>query len=127
MLVQSQKIVIFINRIITLPERCFQINPLDYIYGALGCSLSPLKPFENTNRNLEVVDKDSSLANLIMQYVYNTANKDVVIDAIYRTKIEGEKVVKNYYILVYILLKDHVNGLYNLKYNNITIIIYHFP
>ena len=101
MLVQK-KIVIFINRIITLLERLFQINPLDYIYGALGCSLSPLKPFENTNRNLEVVKKDSSLANLIMQYVYNTANKDVVIDAIYRTKIEGERVIKNYYFFVYI-------------------------
>ena len=68
---------------------------MDYIYGALGCSLSPLKPFENTRSNLKIVDKDSSLANLIMQYVNNTANKDIVIEAIYRTKIEGEKVNMN--------------------------------
>ena len=65
---------------------------MDYIYGALGCSLSPLKPFRNTQSNLEIVDKDSSLANLIMQYVYNTANKDIVIEAIYKTRIDREKV-----------------------------------
>ena len=39
-----------------------------------------------------MVDKDSSLANLIMQYVYNTANKDIVIEAIYKTRIDREKV-----------------------------------
>ena len=71
------------------------MNPLDYIYGALGCSLSPLKPFENAPQKFEVVDKDSSIAKLIMQYVYNSANKDIVIEAIYRTKVDGEKVRVN--------------------------------
>ena len=69
----------------------FQINPLDYIYGALGCSLSPLKTF-GAEHNISLVEKDSSIANLIMQYVYNTANKDVIIDSIYRISIEEEKV-----------------------------------
>ena len=67
------------------------MNPLDYVYGALGCSLSPLKPL-GAERELELVDKDSSIANLIMQYVYNTASKDVMIDAIYRISIDEERV-----------------------------------
>ena len=73
------------------------MNPLDYIYGALRCSLSPLKPL-GAERELELVDKDSSIANLIMQYVYNTASKDVMIDAIYRISIDEERVrVMNHY------------------------------
>ena len=43
-------------------------------------------------KSLELVDEDSSLANLIMQYVYNTANEDVLIEAIYRITIPAENV-----------------------------------
>ena len=68
-----------------------QINPIDYIYGALDCSVWPIEPFQGL-QNIELVDKDSSIANMIMQYVYNTADADVRIDEIYRVNIGAEKV-----------------------------------
>ena len=51
----------------------------------------PIEPFQGV-QNIELVDKDSSIANIIMQYVYNTADDDVVIDEIYSVNIDAEKV-----------------------------------
>ena len=51
----------------------------------------PIEPFQGV-QNIESVDKDSSIANIIMQYVYNTADDDVVIDEIYSVNIDAEKV-----------------------------------
>ena len=68
---------------------------MDYIYRALGCSLSTIKLHEEGNtaesaNNPEAID--NTIANIIMQYVYNTASKDIDIEAIYRIKIDAEKV-----------------------------------
>ena len=61
----------------------FQVNPLDYIYNAIGCRLEPLK------------NKDKFESNMIMKYIMNseqyvTTKQEFLIDGIYRVSSSGD-------------------------------------
>ena len=63
--------------------RRLEINPLDYMYRALGANVRPLDPENDAS--------DFNVSNLILQYAYNSAESGIQIESMYEVHLRADQ------------------------------------